>query len=132
MRNSKKFFGTKLEREQAKEIVEAVLKDPKIRRSEQELPSQNKEEWVYLSHTKIWEHTEWMNVIKVQEIFQEILNKSTVKVSDLQIRKIKDRAKMILSAGGPFVAMVDDYGSFSMHLIDHQLYSEKVARALIE
>lgn len=55
-----------------------------------------------------WEHAEWLNTDQVEQILQEILDKSSwVGRLDLQGKSREDQLKLILSFKGHFVAVLN-------------------------
>jgi hypothetical protein len=90
----------------------------------------NRTEWVYLDRGNIWEHADWLDTDKVEEILGEVLKRSRVSRLDLQGKSTIDQAKLILSFKEPFVVVVDQDRRFE-RLIDRQRLADEITRGLV-
>jgi hypothetical protein len=90
--------------------------------------------WAYLKKTNAlentWEHAEWLDTKKIDELFREVLNKSFIGKMDMITKSNEEQTKMILRTDGNFVAILDQNQRFEK-LIDRQKLSNETARNLL-
>lgn len=116
-----------LESHQAIVLIEKFLE--KIQKN-QEPTSES--DWVKASKDprkpdQKWEHAEWLNTDQVEQILQEILDKSSwVGRLDLQGKSREDQLKLILSFKGHFVAVLNQNHWRFEKLIDRQQLANEV------
>src|SRR4029079_8773466 len=90
---------------QATKLINNFLSDQDVQQVQQPLqPPAGKEEWVYIPSSNMWEHAEWIDSSKLENILEGILSKSSVNSLDLEGKSTKEQVKMVLFCEGRFVA----------------------------
>lgn len=88
-------------------------------------------EWIKIDKTKAWEHAEFLDSVKVQEILYEVIYTAFVDVLNIKDRSKTDQIKLILRFKEPIVALVDQKQRFQK-LIDRQLIEDQVINNVID
>ena len=89
-------------------------------------------EWIQLPNTDdTWEHTQWLDVQMVQDLFGNDLNRGHFRTVDLQVRSLDEQGRMVLAEKGAVVAVVDENGRFD-RVIDRQDLVEKVVQTVMQ
>lgn len=116
---------------QATQLINNFLSDPDIRQFQQPLqPPVGKEEWVYIPSGNMWEHAEWVDSSKLENILEGVLSKAPVNSIDLEGKSTKEQVKMVLFCEGRYVAVLDQSRRF-VRLIDRIELAEKAARSMM-
>jgi hypothetical protein len=122
-------LAQQLPKDKAESVVNAFLKDPRIR---QQQTSPNLDEWEQLGTQPVWEHTKWLDLQRVdQDLRGFFTDRDTSQIVDSPDTPAEKRNRAILRRQTAFVALVNDRGEFR-GLVDRQGFLEKMASLLAD
>jgi hypothetical protein len=93
-------------------------------------PGQEKK-WVKLKDSNAWEHAEFLDIGKLEDILKDILDRSWISKTDLKGKSNQEQIIMILYMKKPFVAIVDEDRRFEK-LVDREKLTQEILEQVLK
>ena len=118
-----------MEQSETENLIREFFINPNI---QQPIPPPGQEKkWVKLKDSNAWEHAEFLDIGKLEDILKDILDRSWISKTDLKGKSNKEQIIMILYMKKPFVAIVDEDRRFEK-LVDREKLTQEILEQVLK